>query len=106
MSRLGDILAVEAVVIKGLVLLVLRGTAVIGLHGRLRGQSRAAAAAHSLAAQGTLTAGRAGAQLGFLIRELPFIPAVSRGVDAAAELIVAAAVIRCTAVRADDDIVF
>ena len=107
MGGLHHILAVEAVVVKGLVLLVLGSPAVVGLSGRFRRQGGPAAAAGRLGTQGAFAAARAGAQRGVLVGELPLIArAVGGGVDAAAQLFVTVAVVGRTAVGADDDIVF
>ena len=98
-------LAVKGGVIKLLAVLVRIGT-VGGLLCPLRGQGRTAAAADRFTAQGALAAGRAGAQLTFLIGELPLVSGgVGRGMDAAAELFITIAVIRRAAVGADNDIV-
>ncbi|EDP21806.1 hypothetical protein FAEPRAM212_01628 [Faecalibacterium prausnitzii M21/2] len=97
---------VHPAVIKILVLLGAGGSTVVGLFCALRGQGSAAAAADILAAQGALPAGGTGAQLRILIRKLPFIAcAMGRGVDAQTHLLVTGAVIGCTAVRADHDVV-
>ena len=97
-------LAVEAGIIKVALAGVL--AAVGGLFGPLRRQHRAAAAAVLFAAQCPLAARRAGAQLRFLIRELPLVSGGMGGaVDAAAQFFVTIPVIRCAAVRADNDIV-
>ena len=70
-----------------------------------RGASTAAAAA-LFGAKGALTAAGAGAQFGIPIREMPLVPGRMGGaVDAAAQFFVTIPVIRCAAVRADNDIV-
>jgi len=98
-------LAVKGGVIKLLAVLIRIGT-VCGFLCPLRRQGRTAAAADRLTAQGALAAGRAGAQLTFLIRELPLVSGgVGRGMDAAAELFITIAVIRRAAVGADNDVV-
>ena len=71
-----------------------------------RSRSSAAAAADAFAAQGALPAGGAGAQLRILIRELPLVAcAMGRGVDAKTHLLVTGAMVGCSAVRADHDVV-
>ena len=98
------ILAVQAGIIK--IALAGAGRAVGRLFGPFRRQHGTAAAAVVLAAQGALAAGRAGAQLGFLIRELPFVSGgMSWAVDAAAQFFITIPVVRCAAVGADDDVV-
>ena len=97
---------VHPAVIKIPVLLGAGGSAVVGLLCALGGQGSAAAAADALAAQGTLPTGGAGTQLGILIRELPLVAcAMGRGVDAQTHFFVTGAVVGCTAVRADHDVV-
>ena len=101
------ILAVKVVVIKASVCV----GAGLALGGRLRAlalrrKNGTAAAAALFGAQGALTAAGAGAQSIVFVRERPFIArAMGGGVDAAAKLFVALAVIGCAAVRADHDII-
>ena len=97
---------VHPAVIEIPVLLGAGGSTVVGLFCTLGGQGSAAAAADAFAAQGALPTGGAGAQLCILIRELPLVAcAMGRGVDAKTHLLVTGAVIGCTAVRADHDVV-
>ena len=101
------ILAVKVVVIKASVCV----GAGLALGGRLRAlalrrKNGTAAAAALFGAQGALAAAGAGAQSIVFVRERPFIArAMGGGVDAAAKLFVALAVIGCAAVRADHDII-
>ena len=100
------VLAVKIIIIKSV--LVCAGSS---LGGRIRAlilrrHDGTAAAAYRLGTQGALTAAGAGAQFFILVRKLPFIAcAVGGGMDAAAQLLVALAVIGCAAVRADHDII-
>ena len=97
---------VHPAVIEIPVLLGAGGSTVVGLFCILWGQGSAAAAADAFAAQGALPTGGAGAQLCILIRELPLVAcAMGRGMDAQTHLLITGAVIGCTAVRADHDVV-
>ena len=97
---------VHPAVIEIPVLLGAGGSAVVGLLCTLGGQGSAAAAADAFAAQGALPAGGAGAQLRILIRELPLVAcAMGRSVDAQTHLLITGAMVGCSAVRADHDVV-
>ncbi len=97
---------VHPAVIEIPVLLSAGGSAVVGLFCTLRGQGSAAAAADAFRCAGCVPTGGAGAQLCILIRELTLIAcAMGRGMDAQTHLLITGAVIGCTAVRADHDVV-